>query len=197
MQPENRIGAMAIVVVGGATPGVGKTALVCGLIAALPEFAWTAVKIAAHPHEGTGRQRHKTISEEAEAGQGTDTARFLAAGARRAFLIAAKDRELEQSLAAFWKIPDLGEHVLFESNRVLGYLRPDLCLAIDAGAGGAKKSSFSPVAQQRDATVRLGQKDDVESIPEPGAEAVFELVRFERIPLPMQQWLRAHLRGRS
>jgi hypothetical protein len=41
---------MAIIVVGGSNRGVGKTALVCGLIAALPEYRWTAVKITAHDH---------------------------------------------------------------------------------------------------------------------------------------------------
>jgi hypothetical protein len=41
---------MAIIVVGGSNRGVGKTALVCGLIAALPEYRWTAVKITTHDH---------------------------------------------------------------------------------------------------------------------------------------------------
>jgi hypothetical protein len=41
---------MAIIVVGGSNRGVGKTALVCGLIAALPEYRWSAVKITTHDH---------------------------------------------------------------------------------------------------------------------------------------------------
>ena len=39
---------MAIIVVCGSGRGVGKTALVCGLIAALPELRWTAWKITSH-----------------------------------------------------------------------------------------------------------------------------------------------------
>jgi hypothetical protein len=42
---------MAIIVVGGSNRGVGKTALVCGLIAALPDYRWTAVKITTHSHQ--------------------------------------------------------------------------------------------------------------------------------------------------
>jgi hypothetical protein len=42
---------MAIIVVGGSNRGVGKTSLVCGLIAALPEYRWTAVKITADDHK--------------------------------------------------------------------------------------------------------------------------------------------------
>jgi hypothetical protein len=44
---------MAIIVVGGSNRGVGKTALVCGLIAATPEYRWNAVKITTHDHEQT------------------------------------------------------------------------------------------------------------------------------------------------
>jgi len=42
---------MAIIVVGGSNRGVGKTSLVCGLIAALPEYRWTAVKITTDDHK--------------------------------------------------------------------------------------------------------------------------------------------------
>jgi len=42
---------MAIIVVGGSNRGVGKTTLVCALIAALPEYRWNAVKITTHDHK--------------------------------------------------------------------------------------------------------------------------------------------------
>src|SRR5262245_7461432 len=45
---ENR--AMAIVVIGGHSRSVGKTSVVAGLIAALPEFNWTALKITQFGH---------------------------------------------------------------------------------------------------------------------------------------------------
>ena len=41
---------MAVIIVGGSGRNVGKTTLVCSLIAALPEYRWTAVKISAHEH---------------------------------------------------------------------------------------------------------------------------------------------------
>jgi hypothetical protein len=41
---------MAVIVVGGGGRGAGKTALVCGLMRALPEIKWTAVKITTHEH---------------------------------------------------------------------------------------------------------------------------------------------------
>ena len=39
---------MAVVVVGGQSRKVGKTSVVCGLIAALPEMRWTAIKLTQH-----------------------------------------------------------------------------------------------------------------------------------------------------
>ncbi len=41
---------MAIIVVGGSNRDVGKTTLVCALIAALPEYRWNVVKITTHDH---------------------------------------------------------------------------------------------------------------------------------------------------
>ena len=41
---------MAIVVVGGHTRNIGKTSVVAGLIAAMPEMNWTAFKITQYGH---------------------------------------------------------------------------------------------------------------------------------------------------
>ena len=122
---------MAIVVVGGSGRNVGKTSLVCGLIAALPELAWTAVKVTSHVHD-----EREAVWEEKGAGQGTDTGRYLAAGARRAFLLTAPEAfssgktELADVLDRFWQNLGRGTNLIFESNRILNYLRPDLCLLV-------------------------------------------------------------------
>ena len=41
---------MAIIVIGGHSRSVGKTSVVAGLIAALPEYNWTAFKITQYGH---------------------------------------------------------------------------------------------------------------------------------------------------
>ena len=41
---------MAIVVVGGHTRNIGKTGVMAGVIASLPELAWTAIKITQFGH---------------------------------------------------------------------------------------------------------------------------------------------------
>jgi hypothetical protein len=54
---------MAIIVVGGSNRGVGKTALVCGLIAGLSDYRWTAVKITTHNHQQPVSQGRENIAE--------------------------------------------------------------------------------------------------------------------------------------
>jgi len=54
---------MAIIVVGGSNRGVGKTALVCGLIAVLPDYRWTAVKITTHNHQQPVSPGRENIAE--------------------------------------------------------------------------------------------------------------------------------------
>ena len=106
---------MAVVVVGGGGRGAGKTSLVCGVIAALPERSWVAVKIASHPHGP-----EQPVWEDTEAGDRSDTARYLAAGARRAFLLTAPDKAaMQAALDELWRRVDRGENFIFESNRVL------------------------------------------------------------------------------
>src|SRR6476646_10771304 len=109
---------MAVVVVGGGGRGVGKTALVCGVIAAMPERKWIAIKIARHEH---GVER--PVWEETEPGERTDTARFLTAGARRAFLLtAADDAAMQCTLDELWQLVERRGDLIFESNRVLRFL---------------------------------------------------------------------------
>lgn len=161
---------------------MGKTALICGLIQALPEYGWTAVKVTDHVHEGL-----PAMYEEETPGDRTDAARYLKAGARRAFLLAAEDDELALGIEELREKLDEGAHLLFESNRVLQFVRPDVALAVDNGAGAA---SFSLVLYGADALVVHAQRDATLADERP----VFELAAFEHISAEMCAWLRKKLR---
>jgi hypothetical protein len=184
---------MAIIVVGASARGAGKTALVCGLIAALKEFDWVAVKITTHAHASLARVHEETAGEESAAGQGTDTARYLAAGARRAFLISALDAELGERLSEFGKLVEAEANLIFESNRVLRHLQPDLCLAIEPDAGAPRKSSFVLVDREKQVAVKRAKPGTGDRV-QPGVHPVFELTQFERLSEPMRQWLRQRLK---
>ena len=85
-----------IIVVGGHTRSIGKTQLVCDIISALPEANWIAGKITQYGHGVCAQNGYDcdcapdehvcAISWERDANTGTDSSRFLAAGARRSFL---------------------------------------------------------------------------------------------------------------
>src|SRR3989442_12959384 len=85
---------MAVVVIGGHSRSVGKTSVVAGLISALPEYSWTALKITQYGHgvcSVNGEACHCATEdhtwamfEEKDRSGESDTARFLVAGAARA-----------------------------------------------------------------------------------------------------------------
>lgn len=175
---------MAIIVVGGSARNAGKTSLICGLLAALPEFRWVAIKITPHVHGSP-----LPICEETAPGQGTDTARFLTAGARRAFLIAAPENDLPALLGGLRATLGAASHLILESNRILDSLQPDLCLAVFGSTPSEPKPSFAQLARLADATVVAADRDRRIDAVQP----VFELADLNRISPPFEQWLRGRL----
>src|SRR5579859_4684547 len=162
----------------------------CALIAELREFKWTAVKITGHDYEPAGAAASgadKTIWEESLAGEETDTGRYLAAGARRALLVTRRGRDVPIE-----EIQDaLGEdrNVIFESNRIVDVLRPDVCLALIGGAS-EMKPSFERLLTAADAVVSVGDPTGV-----PSGMRWFRLQSIERLPAEIVEWLRGRLTG--
>ena len=168
---------MAIIVVGGGGRGAGKTALVCGLMHALPEISWTAVKVTTHEHG-----KPTPIWEETEPGEGSDTARYLAAGARRSLLLSAGEDALgpivEQVLREVLA-PGAATKAgaIFESNSVLRHLRPDVCLCAATSPWVHEKPSYDLVSQRMDAMVELAGHDHIIE----AEKITFRLASMERV----------------
>lgn len=131
---------MAIVVVGGHSRNVGKTSVVAGLIAAMPEMRWTAFKITQFGHgmcSANGEpcdcetaEHTVAVSEERDPNTGTDSARFLAAGAVRSFWVRTRTGDLAEAMPRIRKELERAENAIIESNSVLRFLRPDLYLSV-------------------------------------------------------------------
>jgi hypothetical protein len=151
-----------IIVVGGHTRSIGKTQLVCDIISAMPEANWIAGKITQYGH-GVCAQNGQdcdcapdehvcAISWELDANTGTDSSRFLAAGARRSFWLRTKQGFLAEGMpllrSALAEVASVGTrhavtssaavssgspapiHVILESNTLLQFLKPDLFLMV-------------------------------------------------------------------
>jgi hypothetical protein len=83
-------------------------------MAAMPEFRWLAVKVTPHRHD-----KAEEILEELDCASAMDTGRYLAAGARRAFLVSgvAEFRAAELVSEARSDAPQCNA-LLIESNRI-------------------------------------------------------------------------------
>ncbi|MBZ5552338.1 MAG: hypothetical protein LAO21_06425 [Acidobacteriia bacterium] len=131
---------MKLVLVGGHSRNIGKTSVVEGLIRSLREFPWTAVKITQYGHGvcavngescGCAVSEHQfAVVEEKEVTTGTDTSRFLAAGARRSLWVRTKQGELFTALPAFQKEIEDEDFVIVESNSLRQFLKPDIYLQV-------------------------------------------------------------------
>lgn len=143
---------MAVVVVGGHSRSVGKTSVVAGLIARIPEIRWTAFKITQYGHgfctadgapcDCQTDDHTLAISEERDALSRTDTARFLAAGAARSLWVRTRQGMLAEAMPRIRKELAAAENAILESNSVMQFLRPDLYLTVlDAAKADFKDSA--------------------------------------------------------
>ena len=129
-----------LVVVGGHSRNIGKTSVVAGLISKLRSSQWTAVKITQYGHgvcshagEACGCETEPdhpfALTEEYEP-SGTDSGRFLAAGAARSFWLRTPMGELARAQTTLRKIIRQSENAILESNSVLELVEPDLFLMV-------------------------------------------------------------------
>jgi hypothetical protein len=154
---------VAVVVIGGHSRSVGKTSVVAGLIAALREFDWTAVKITQYGHGicsangeacdcATGDHSWAILEERDRSGE-SDTSRFLVAGAARALWVRTEQGRLAEAMPALRaKIAD-SPNVIIESNSVLKFLRPDLYLTVLDPATVDFKNSAREFLDRADAVI--------------------------------------------
>jgi hypothetical protein len=143
---------MAIVVVGGHSRNIGKTSVVEGLIRGMPEMRWTAFKITQFGHgmcSANGEpcdcetaEHTVAVSEEKDRSSGTDSSRYLAAGAVRSLWVRTRMGDLAEAMPRIRKELEKTENALIESNSILRFLRPDLYLSVlDPEVEDFKKSA--------------------------------------------------------
>jgi len=131
---------MKLVVVGGSSRDIGKTAVVAGLIRALRRYQWTAIKLSQYgnqPASGDGEEadsdlgeRPYSIDEETDRSGKTDTSRFLDAGARRALWVRMRQEMLPEALAALQAAIGNDQYIIVESNSILRYWRASVYLTV-------------------------------------------------------------------
>jgi hypothetical protein len=141
-----------LVVIGGHTRNIGKTSVVCGVIRALPDWNWTAIKITQYGHGVCSRHGEPcecadpvhpvAISEENGDGPASDSGRFLAAGAQRAFWVRTAAGQLHEAMPRLRGLMEQAQNVIVESNSILRFVKPDLCaMVVDGSVADFKPST--------------------------------------------------------
>jgi hypothetical protein len=158
---------MAVVVVGGHTRNIGKTSVVAGLISAMPEMQWTAFKITQFGHgvcSANGEpcdcetaEHTIAISEEHERASGTDSSRYLAAGAVRALWVRTRVGQLAEAMPRVRREIAAAENAIVESNSILRFLRPDAFVSVLDPATKDFKESAKRYLDRADAVVIVGE----------------------------------------
>ena len=152
-----------LIVVGGHTRNIGKTSVVAGIIQALPQWDWTAMKITQFGHgicSASGKDcdcclasdHPYAIAQERHPGK-SDTGRFLAAGALRSYWVRTAIGQLANALPAVREVRAASRNLIVESNSIVEYLTPDLYLVVLDFAQGDFKASSRRLLSRADACV--------------------------------------------
>jgi hypothetical protein len=210
-----------LIVVGGHTRSIGKTQLVCDVIRAFPEENWIAGKITQYGHGVCAKngencdcapdEHSYAISWERSADTGTDSSRFLAAGAQRSFWLRTKQGFLAEGLPllreALAELPSSNASepptLIVESNSVLQFVQPSLYFAVIDPSRDDFKDSARIVLDRADALVlRSGGNDDAPVSDAPWMKLPRQLLNQapsvtqregEPLPLPLQVLIRRTL----
>jgi hypothetical protein len=154
---------MAIIVVGGHSRSVGKTSVVAGIIAALPEMRWTAVKITQYGHgicSANGEpcdcatdDHSWAMNEERDRSGESDSSRFLLAGAVQSLWVRTRQGMLAEAMPRLRKELAGAENAILESNSVMRFLRPDFYLTVLDAANPDFKASAKEFLDRADAVI--------------------------------------------
>jgi hypothetical protein len=137
--------------------------VVAGLIAALPEFHWTAVKITQYGHgicsadgelcDCATDDHSWAVTEEHDRSGESDTSRFLVAGAVRSLWVRTRQGMLAEAMPRVRQELASAENAILESNSVMRFLRPDLYMTVLDPATADFKTSAQQLLDRADAVV--------------------------------------------
>jgi hypothetical protein len=174
-----------VILVGGHTRSIGKTQLVCDVLRAFPQTNWMAGKITQYGHGVCAQngqncdcapdEHVSAIEWESHRQSGTDSARFLTAGAKLSLWLRTKQGFLAEGLpllrsALHEAATDANrdarpEALILESNSLMQFLKPSLYFAVLDPAREDFKDSAREALDRADALVVRGPMESAHSAP--------------------------------
>src|ERR1700675_153295 len=165
---------MPILVIGGPTRRVGKTTVVAALIAALPAFHWTALKITQYGHgicsangapcDCATADHSFAVSEERDRSGESDTSRFLVAGADHSWWVRTEQGHLAEAMLRIRKILAGTQNAIIESNSILRFMKPDLYLTVLDPQTADSKTSAQTFLDRADAVLLHSDEHPAEPV---------------------------------
>jgi hypothetical protein len=175
-----------ILMVGGHSRKIGKSAVCAALIRAFPQVRWTAVKVTTHTHDAANVAESPHLVEELPGSEAGDSGRYLAAGAARSYCLTVPSAKLAAAAPALPRVTG-GGHLLIESTRLREHLRPDLFLFVVDPAVAEWKPSARRWAREADAFVVVEREQSAAVTPDIPSG-------IPRFPAPPGKILSAELR---
>lgn len=199
---------MTTVVIGGHSRNIGKTSLMAELIYHLRPPEWAAVKITQYGHNVCSLNGEPctcdpgehgfVLSEERVRKGSTDTQRFLQRGARRSLWLRVRQGQLHRALPALTRALVREEHVIVESNSILGHLTPALYLFVLDPAKNDFKLTARRYLERADALITIGPAAGKHSWPDVDTTAlshkpVFQLAGPSQVSDELIEFVRQKL----
>lgn len=140
-----------LLIVGGTGRDVGKTELVCRLIAAFGDrYPIYGLKVSAiypdelqHHGHHTKDELRGSLYRETNAETHKDTARMLRAGAREVYYLREDGAKIGEGYALFRELLPAGALVVCESNSLAGIVRPALHIVVRGADGFVKPRAMA------------------------------------------------------
>lgn len=197
-----------LIAVGGHSRNVGKTSVMCGIIAAIPEAKWQAIKITQHGHQVCSEHgapcgcapadpSHPFALDAQLVTDATDSGRYLAAGAERAYWLRTAQDQLGHAVPELRRLLSEAENTIVESNSVLRYFQPALYISVLDFTNADLKDSARLFMNRADAYVVQGPLHaSWPGIPERWfrEKPCFEARPPEYVPAELARFVRERLR---
>ncbi len=207
-----------LIVIGGHTRSIGKTQLVCDVIRTFPRTEWIAGKITQYGHgvcaqngencECAPTEHVCALDWETRSDSGTDSARFLQAGARRSFWLRTKQGYLAEGLPLLREALEeiskgmdgvMNSAVIVESNSLMQFVKPSLYFAvIDPMKDDFKQSAQMALDRAHALVMRGAIQGDAPpaplwmKLPEQLLREKPSVLQREGEPLPEPLWALVH-----
>jgi hypothetical protein len=188
---------MPTIVVSGHARKVGKTSVAAALISSFPQYSWIALKVSTHWHSQSSTEDDCVVYEEKSLNN-SDSARFLAAGAKRSFWVHMRECKMESAMLQLQPILQSSSFVIIEGNNILKYINADIHLMVVNCTIDEIKESARSILERLDILILINSQSATPSWQKfmlniPAEIAIFDAEEPQILPSELLNLIQARL----